>query len=233
MTGAALKMIILFGVAMGLSACQSGFTREQAIDPYALQAEAREDASSPAYRIGETDLLRIDVFRVAELSFDEIRVDASGAIQMPLIGAVQAAGLTPAELSAELSRRLGERYLRDPYVTVAVVEAASQKVTVDGAVTKPGVYLMRGRTTLLQAVAMAEGPVRAADVRNVAIFRDTPQGRMVGVFDLEAIRLGRADDPVIQGDDVIVVDTSRLQLFLRDVISVLPAVGGLFYAIDR
>lgn len=177
------------------------------------------------YRIGAQDKLNVRVFQVEDLSFDEIVVDSSGSLQMPLIGAVRAAGLTPAELSRELAARLGERYLRNPQVTVSVIEAASQKVTVDGAVTKPGVYVMRGRTSLLQAVAMAEGPTQIADLTKVAVFRTINGERNVALFDLEAIRQGRAQDPEVFGDDIVVVDTSRLNSTVRNLVTALPALA--------
>lgn len=228
--------------ALVLSACFGGPSPREAqpataaalIDPLLLQANARAEGED--YRIGPTDLLNITVFQVPELTFtgqNAVRVDASGGVQMPLIGTVRAVGLTPAELSADLARRLGERYLRNPHVTVTVAEAASQKVTVDGAVTKPGVYLMRGRTTLLQAVAMAEGPTQVADTRSVAVFRTGAEGRMVAVFDLAAIRAGQAEDPVLQGDDVVVVDVSRLNMVTRELLTALPAVGAFVYYIGR
>ncbi len=123
------------------------------------------------------------------------------------------------------ARALGERYVRNPQVTVTVVEAAGQKVTVDGAVTKPGVYEMQGRTSLMQAVAMAEGPSRVADLSKVAIFRTVDNQRAVAVFDLAAIRRGQAADPVVYGDDVIVVDTSRLSSVMRTAVEALPALA--------
>jgi polysaccharide export outer membrane protein len=110
-------------------------------------------------------------------------------------------------------------------VTVTVIEAASQKITVDGAVTKPGVYEMRGSTSLLQAVAMAEGPSRVADLSKVAVFRTINGQRSVALFDLGAIRQGRAEDPQVLGDDVIVVDASRLNSALREVVTALPALS--------
>ena len=181
------------------------------------------------YRIGPSDKLALTVFQVEDLSFEQIFVDASGKLQLPLVGSVQAAGLTPAELSTELERRLGERYLRNPQVSVSVLEAASQKVTVDGAVMKPGVYEMRGRTSLLQAVAMAEGGTNIADLKKVAVFRTVEGRRMIAVFDLAAIRRGQAEDPQVLGDDIIVVDTSRLNARYRDIIAILPALTVFAY----
>lgn len=184
------------------------------------------DLSSRApYQIGIGDQLDVRVLQVEALSFEELVVDASGNIQMPLIGAVPSVGLTPAELSTEIGRLLATRYLRNPEVTVTVKQAASQKITIDGAVTKPGVYEMRGSTSLLQAVAMAEGAARTADVSKVAVFRIIEGQRSVALFDLGAIRDGRALDPEVRGDDIIVVDTSRTNVILREFLAALPALA--------
>lgn len=187
---------------------------------------AREAMTDVAdYRIGPLDELKVTVFLVEDLSFDKLTVGATGLIEMPLIGTIQAAGRTPNELAHDIEVKLGATYLRNPQVTVTVTEAASQKVTVDGAVTEPGVYQMRGRTTLVQAIAMAKGASRVADLRSVAVFRQSDGQRMVAVFDVAAIRAGQASDPVLQGDDIVVVDTSRLSVAMREVVSVLPALA--------
>lgn len=198
------------------------------IDPEQFLAQSSGPEASD-YQIGPADKLSVTVFQVEDLSFEEIFVDASGRLQLPLLGSVQAAGLTPAELSTELERRLGERYLRNPRVSVSVSEAASQKITVDGAVMKPGVYEMRGRTSLLQAVAMAEGGTRIADLKKVAVFRTVEGRRMIAVFDLVAIRRGEMPDPVVLGDDIVVVDTSRLNARYRDIIEILPGLSIFAY----
>ena len=217
----------------GLSACAADPRRSD--NPTAVSiVEASTFPDTAAgfgqdYRIGAIDLLSVTVFQVPELSVAEARVDAAGNIQMPLIGSVRAAGRTPSELADEIRHQLGLRYLQNPAVTVTVAEAASQKVTVDGAVNKPGVYTMRGRTTLLQAVAMAEGVDRAADLESVAVFRTGDQGRMVAIFDLGAIRRGDATDPQLMGDDVVVVDTSRLNAAIRDIIATAPALAVFRY----
>ncbi len=227
--GMMMRLLLLVLAAFVVTACSATPKRDAAlttaatvVDPFSMSTGAAP-ATSSDYRIGATDKLSVTVFQVPDLSFPELVVDASGNIQMPMIGSVLAAGRTPSELSTDIAGRLAERYLRNPQVTVTVREAASQKVTVDGAVKRPGVYEMRGRTTLLQAVAMAEGPAPTADVESVAIFRTVDGRRMVAVFDLAAIRNGAAEDPVIVGDDVVVVDTSRLNTALREALAALPA----------
>jgi polysaccharide export outer membrane protein len=201
-------------------------TAARSVDLQTIQSVV---APASEYRIGVGDKLDVRVFQVEDLSFEELVVDTSGNIQLPLVGAVRAADRTAGEMASDIARRLAARYLRDPQVTVTVEEAASQKITVDGAVTKPGVYEMRGSTSLLQAVAMAEGPTRIADLTKVAVFRTIDGRRSVALFDLSAIRQGRASDPQVLGEDVIVVDTSRLNYALREVVGALPALSAFAY----
>ncbi len=200
-----------------------------AAQPSDLQTVQLVAAPASEYRIGVGDKLDVRVFQVADLSFEELVVDTSGNINLPLIGAVRGAGRTAGEMSFDIAERLAAQYLRNPQVTVTVKEAASQKITVDGAVTKPGVYEMRGSTSLLQAVAMAEGPTRVADLTKVAVFRSIDGRRSVAIFDLSAIRQGRAADPAVLGDDVIVVDTSRLNSTLREIVAAIPAFAAFAY----
>lgn len=224
MTSAMIALPLIASGCAGSGRDASAMTAAMEIAPVELGQAGVEAAQ---YTIGATDLLKVTVFQVPDLSFDEVRVDASGSMQMPLIGSVRAAGRTPDELARDIESKLAG-FLQQPQVTVSVAEAASQKITVDGAVAKPGVYVMRGQTSLLQAVAMAEGPNEVADLESVAVFRTTPAGRMVAVFDLRAIRNGQASDPILLGDDVVVVDTSRLSAATQRALEALPGLAAVF-----
>ena len=189
----------------------------------ALAGVAVTAAPAADYRIGPLDKLNIVVFQVKELSVDNLPVDASGQILLPLIGAVQAKGKTTAELSAEIAGRLGERYLQSPQVSVTVAEAASQKVTVEGAVNDAGVFELKGRTSLLEAVARAKGVSKAANSHRVAIVRNVDGAPHAATFDLAAISAGRARDPEVIANDVVIVDTSRVKSFWHGMVEVFPA----------
>lgn len=224
-----LALVIMAIMLAGCGGPRMDVGQMTAAEPVDLRSVQPVAAAPADYRIGVGDKLNVRVFQVEDLSFDDLVVDTSGNIQLPLIGAVRGAGRTAVEMSTDIAARLAAQYLRDPQVTVTVKEAASQKITVDGAVTKPGVYEMRGSTSLLQAVAMAEGPTRVADLTKVAVFRTIEGRRSVALFDLSAIRQGRASDPQVLGDDVIVVDTSRLSSALREVVGALPAFAAFAY----
>ncbi len=115
----------------------------------------------PEYRIGANDLVAVSVFDAPELN-RSVRVSASGEISLPLLGAFQAAGLTPRELESAVADRLRAHYMRDPQVSVFVQDMQSHGVSVFGAVEKPGVYQIRGVASLVEVLSLAAGIARDA-----------------------------------------------------------------------
>ena len=95
-------------------------------------------------------------------------------------------------------------------------------VTVDGAVNSPGLFPVRGRLSLLQAVALAGGTSSSSNPKNVILFRYIEGERRAASFNLVAIRRGEADDPIIYGNDIVVVDGSDLRENYRDLIRSAP-----------
>lgn len=177
------------------------------------------------YRIGPKDTLDINVFQVADLT-RTAQVDTGGKIILPLVGQITAAGRTPGELSNDIAASLGKSYMKNPQVVVSVKEASSQKITVDGAVSQPGVYALTGPTTLMQAVALARGAdPRLANLRRVAVIRTVQNARTTALFDLGAIRQGKAVDPQIYGQDIIIVDTSAGKSFLSNFSQAFPVLS--------
>ena len=174
-----------------------------------------------AYRIGPYDLLKVQVFRVDALS-SEVRVDDAGLVVMPLIGAVKVGGLTPAEAEQDIAHKLGQSYLQNPQVRIFVSEYASQKVTVIGQVKKPGMFPVAGRTTLMQAIALAGGLDEVAKKEEIVVFRKQPTGSVNAyVVNMEAIEEGKLTDPVIVGDDRIVVPKSGTAVLTKAIGDVL------------
>jgi polysaccharide export outer membrane protein len=96
------------------------------------------DGSIPEYRIGPADALDITVFQESDISVKGAPVDASGDISMPLIGRVHAAGMTTVQFADVVAQKLGERYV-NPQVTVSIASSVTQRITVQGQVTEPGI----------------------------------------------------------------------------------------------
>ncbi len=168
------------------------------------------------YLVGPNDLLEIEVFDLENLK-RTVRVNAAGAISLPLIGGVVVAGLTAEKVEEVIAKRYSEKYLQNPQVSVFIKEFTTQRITVEGAVQKPGIYPLTGQITLLRALALAGGAGQIANMGEVIVFRTSDRGvRQAAVFDVDGIRSGKGDDPVIKGDDLIVVQRDNSRRLLKD-----------------
>ena len=172
--------------------------------------------ATDTYRIGEHDLLKIEVFQVSELSSEE-RVAEDGTIVMPLIGPVEIGGSTPKEAEERIAGILAQNYLQDPQVNIFVKEYASQKVTVTGSVKQPGVFPLTGHTTLLQAVALAGGADELANTKGIILFRGESGNARAYVINLGKIQEGALHDPTIIGNDRIVVPKSGSAKLIKNI----------------
>ena len=186
--------------------------------------QAPASASEVDYRVGSLDKLNITVFQIKDLTIEKLQVDASGQILLPLIGPVVAKGKTTTELSAEIAHKLGEHYLQSPQVSVTVEDAVSQKVSVEGAVNEAGVFELKGRTSLLEAVARAKGVSKNGNTHRVTIIRNIDGVPHAARFDLAAIGAGRARNPEVVGNDVVIVDGSQTKGVWRGLIESMPAL---------
>jgi polysaccharide export outer membrane protein len=193
-----------------LSEAAIPLVQNRALPAPTLSQGVRESRS---YVIGPYDKLSIDVFGVPDLSRD-VQTDASGNIAFPLIGTIAAGGSTPEELAQRIEERLRGNFVKNPQVTVNLKETVSQVVTVDGQVTKPGLYPVVGRMTLMRAIATAGGMGEYANLQDVVVFRTVGGQRMAGLYSMKAIRAGAYDDPEIYANDVVVVGNSpKLRMF--------------------
>lgn len=187
----------------------------------AADAPASPDLPVPGsvpvdYKIGPNDLLDIEVFGVSELK-RQVRVNTTGHVSMPLIGLVPLAGLSPADAEAMLAVAYADKYLKDPQVSIFVREFTTQRITLDGALVKPGIYPLVGQITLLRALAMAGGGAQMADMEKVMLFRVTAEGqRLSETHDVMKIRKGEAPDPLLQSEDMVVVNRDSRRTTLRD-----------------
>lgn len=168
------------------------------------------------YRVGPNDLLDIEVLNL-DNGKRTVRVNAAGSITLPLIGSVTVAGLTQQQIEKHLADLYGEKYLQDPQVSVFIKEFTTERITVDGAIAKPGIYPLVGPMTLLRVIALAGGFGSIANSSKVMIFRKGDDGkRQVATFDVDKIRAGTDPDPSIRGDDLIVVQRDSARALLKD-----------------
>ena len=156
---------------------------------------ADESKESFEYRLGPNDRVRITVYGQDGLS-GEFEVDSTGNVSLPLIQIVEASGLTTEELAATIADELQPRYLKDPRVSVDVVEY--RPFYIIGEVRNPGSYPFVVNMTVVNAVAVAGGYTYRASKKKIVIIRaDDPE---------KAKQRVREDTRVYPGDVIEVLE---------------------------
>ncbi|MDE2445262.1 MAG: polysaccharide export protein [Alphaproteobacteria bacterium] len=247
------KFLLLVFVSVGLMACSGGNSSQIAANGFAptlaskvaegggsskasasadkiFAANALGAGSSGAedYKISGLDVLQVSVLGLKD--FDStVQVSTSGMISLPLIRVVKAGGKTTTQLEQEIARKLSATYLQSPQVSVFIKEYNSQRVTVDGAVMKPGIFPIQGKMSLMQAIALAEGLNRVADPTGVVVFRQINGQKQAARFDLRMVRAGKIPDVNLLAGDIVMVDESSTRTTLRDINDYLPFSGVFKY----
>lgn len=175
--------------------------------PAAAQVTTRTDEDPPnAYAIGPGDILEISVWKNPELT-TTVPVRPDGRISVPLLGDVQAAGMTPLALKQTLTDGYKE-YVTAPGVSVVVKEIHSRKIYVTGEVATPGVYDLQPRAKLMQAIALAGGLTPYAK-GSVIVLRDSRDGKQDRRYEIElkSILSGKKpqDNLLLQPGDTLFV----------------------------
>jgi polysaccharide export outer membrane protein len=142
------------------------------------QAPATEQPASPEelsnYVLGPDDEIKIWALGLEEISEKPVRIDPSGQVDLPLLGSIRAAGLTVEQFKSKVIEGVAHQ-VREPQVSVQIVEFGSQPVSVIGAVRQPGVHQLRGRKSLAEVVSLAGGLSPEAGPR-IEITRSVQQG---------------------------------------------------------
>ncbi len=162
-------------ILIGSIALAQDASAPPAASPAAGQAVADKTANAaannqagPDYVIGPEDDLHIAVWKEADLTAT-LPVRPDGKISLPLLNDVQAAGLTPQQLSASLTEKL-KKYVADPHVTVVVTAINSKRIYVNGEVLHPGPIPMQANMTVLQAISTA-GLNQFANTKRIYVLR--------------------------------------------------------------
>lgn len=218
-----MRWTVLLG-GLCLVACSSprlvdtgrvGIVAASELPPPTIEDMAR---GARVHVVGPFDRLSVEVFGLPDLS-RQVQVDAAGRIALPLAGQIDVTGKTPEQLQGIIAERLRGGYVREPRVTVTILETVSQVVTVDGEVRQPGLYPVTGAMTLMRAIARAQGTTEFANTRFVVLFRTVNGQQLAALHDLRAIRLGAYQDPEIMPQDVVVVGESQARRLFPQLIS--------------
>jgi len=152
----ALGLLVLFSL---VTACQS--------TPIASPGPALEErAEASEYRLGNDDQIRVTVFGHTDLS-GQFNVTSNGTVSLPLIGDVQATGLTISEFITRTEEKLAAGYLNDPRVSAEVLNFRPYYIL--GEINRPGEYPYATDLTVLKAIAAAGGFTYRANKREVMI----------------------------------------------------------------
>jgi polysaccharide biosynthesis/export protein len=167
--------------------------------------EARSGVPAAEYRFGPGDVIEFTVS--PQRSFDRtVTVQPDGKISYPVVGLLQASGLTAEQLAEKVRKGLVDE-LVDPLVTVSLKEMAPRsggRVTLLGAVHSPGGFEVKGTTTVAELLASAGGPSQRSDLRQVTITRTDGSVQVVDLSQTE--KTGRVQlETTVQAGDIVVV----------------------------
>ena len=214
----AILSLFLLSIVLALAICSVAQTATASAKPAAASAAADPNKTTPAasvpatnvkddYVIGNGDELFINVWKEPDMT-RAVPVRPDGKITLPLLGDVQASGLTPRKLEAELTKQMTS-YVSNPSVTVTVQAVHSQKFNIVGEVAKPGTYDLSGPpSTVLDAIAMAGGLRDFAKSKKIYILRVKEDGSTIRLpFNYsQVIKGNNLDQNVnVQARDTIVV----------------------------
>jgi polysaccharide export outer membrane protein len=150
----AVSLVVGFGLAIFSRLPQAAGQNLQAQPP--ANPPAAITSVRPDYELGPNDQILIGVPQAEEINQRPFRIDSEGFINVPIIGRVHAGGLTIRSLETELTAKLRE-YIRQPQVTVSIVQFRSEPVFFLGAFRTPGIYPLQGGRTLVEMLAVAGG----------------------------------------------------------------------------
>jgi polysaccharide export outer membrane protein len=192
------------GAPAAASTAFSATTAKESAAPAESGTPAAAGSFAPQLRIGGGDLLSISVYGVPELTQD-VRVNNSGDVYLPLIGYVQLAGLTPDQAQTVIENRLREGgFVKNPHVTVSLKDYVNQSATVTGEVTKPGVYPILGTQRLLEVLATAGGLTQRAGRTVTITHRDHPEEPMKVNLPADLTKSPKDNIEVLPGDTLVV-----------------------------
>jgi polysaccharide export outer membrane protein len=158
-----------------------------------------------SYQIGAGDVLKIMTWKEPDFSEENVLVRTDGFISFPLLNDVQAAGMTPMELKRVIETGLKD-YLETPFVTIGVIEPASQKFYILGEIQNTGEFPLTKKLTVLQAFAMAGGFTEWASKKEILLLRDEGDQEKIYRINYKNIIKGKVEQNIkLKADDTIIV----------------------------
>ena len=209
------------GVESSANKGHSTLTARHWNDP---QFEAAYEKFTNSYRLGPGDIIAVRVQGQPEYSKDQLKISPVGAIYLELLGDVAVAGMTIEQTKQLLTKELSE-YLKDPKVTVSLLDAVSAKIGVLGEVLKPGIVVMARPMNLLDAITEVGGFANTGSKSNVEVIRQSANGnnesKRVNVNNILRGKSKPEDNIQLQPGDIVFVHGNAIKA-----ISTVTALAG-------
>lgn len=164
-------------------------------------------AAQPASTLGAGDVFEVKVYEEPDLS-GMYRVSTAGTINYPLLGEVRVEGMTSNTLADKLQQLLGEKYLKNPQVSIFIKEYNSKKISVFGQVNKPGTFPYEEGMTVIEAVSMAGGFTKTAAEDDTSVTRIVEGEEKKFRVPVEAIAKGKTRNFALKPGDIVYVPES-------------------------
>ena len=229
MTSSLPKLPVLALASALLAACQ--WTKAPPLPEGDADVVATVEASAPTEtRLGPNDRVSVHVWGHPEHSTPDLGVplDSQGRIDLPLVGPVSLAGLTIDEARERLRTEL-TRLLREPQVSLTLIDSPSRRFWIFGEMERPGIYPLERPLTALQGLAFAGSFRPGADRYNVALLRGGRESLEVYFFN--GATPGKDGMVALRPDDFVFVRLSGAGTFrdqlLPIVQSIVPPITGL------
>jgi polysaccharide export outer membrane protein len=198
--------VLMMSAVLANSVCAQNALVSATVQGSATAADKAPDKPHDnSFVIGNDDVLAINVWKEPDIS-RSIPVRSDGKISLPLVGEVQAAGLTPLKLEKDIADKL-KNYISEPEVTVMVQQINSQKFNILGQVARPGSYVLANSPTVLDAIALAGGFRDFAKQKSIYILRQGASGESHLRFNYKDVSQGKnmAQNIKLQPGDTIIV----------------------------
>jgi len=196
------QLVVSLGLCLSVMlGCSPRFTPVDAQAEAALVAQTAQEN----YQLGPEDNIEISVWKEPDLT-KQLVVRPDGKITYPLVGEIQAAGLTVKQLQGEISKRLA-KYVTDANVTVILLKTQHYKIYVTGKVNKPGDFIVGRPTDVMQAISMAGGLTPFASPKSIVVLRKVGGKDEIYPFDYNAVSRGESlgqNRTLLPGDVVVV-----------------------------
>lgn len=229
---------LVLGQTFTILSAQEGALAQQPANASSIQSGPMSaDNLRPTYILGPGDQIIIRAFEMEEIGERPVLIDGDGNINVPVVGVIHAAGLKVSQLEASLIVAL-KKYVKEPRVTINIVQFRSEPVFFVGAFQRPGIYPLQGRRTLVEMLS-AVGGLQPNASRTIKVSRrkeigsiplpnaiPTPDGKGSTVrISLGSLRdnVNPAEDIVLEPFDVVTVEKAEL-IYVN---GALGHVGGI------